>query len=387
VSFDFSTAQHMKHETRIPPPAEAGTDVASVDTPALLLDLDAFEQNLASMHALLTGWDGRLRPHAKSHKCPEIARRQVACGAIGLCCQKVGEAEALVRGGIRDVVVVNEIVGPSKLARLARLAHDARIGVAVDDAQNVHDLERAACEAGVSLDVLVEVEVGLERCGVEPGAAAVSLTQLVAEKKHLRFEGLQAYHGRAQHLRSFQERRAATGVAASKVRETLELLAVAGLHASTVTGGGTGTFPFEMASGVYNEIQPGSYVFMDADYARNLDEAGTPTRMFRQSLFVLTTVMSHPVAHRAVVDAGLKAHSIDSGMPLVADVAGARYARASDEHGVIELDGPAQLSIGQKIRLIPGHCDPSVNLHDWIVGIRGERVEAVWPVTARGAFF
>jgi len=377
----------MSHETSTPPPAQIGAAVASVDTPALLLDLDAFEHNLAAMRAMLDGWHGKLRPHAKSHKCPEIARRQVADGAVGICCQKVGEAEAFVRGGIRDVVVVNEIVGSSKLARLASLAHDARIGVAVDDAQNVADIDRAAGKAGVSLDVLVEVDVGLERCGVAPGAAAVALAQSVAEKKHLRFVGLQAYHGRAQHLRSFQERRAATAVAAGKVRDTLDLLAAAGLRASTVTGGGTGTFQFEVSSGVYNEIQPGSYVFMDADYGRILDEAGKPTRMFEQSLFVLTTVMSHPVARRAVVDAGLKSHSVDSGMPLVADLAGARYAWASDEHGVIELDGPAQVSLGQKIRLVPGHCDPSVNLHDWIVCILGERVEAVWPVSARGASF
>ena len=258
----------MTQQSWLCPPAEIGADVASIDTPALLLDLDAFERNLAALPATLVGWSGRVRPHAKAHKCPEIARRQVACGAVGLCCQKVSEAEALVRGGIRDIVIVNEIVGAPKLARLARLAGEARIGVTVDDARNADDLDRAAREAGVCLDVLVELEVGLERCGVEPGPAAVALARLVADKRNLRFAGLQAYQGRAQHLRGHQERRAAAALAAQKVRATLDLLDAEGLHADTVTGGGTGTYEFEVASGVYNEIQPGSYVFLDADYVQ-----------------------------------------------------------------------------------------------------------------------
>jgi D-serine deaminase-like pyridoxal phosphate-dependent protein len=209
----------------------------------------------------------------------------------------------------------------------------------------------------------------------------------VADKKRLRFVGLQAYQGRAQHVRSFEARRAAAAAAADKVKLTLALLDERGLPAATVTGGGTGTYRFDAASGVYTEIQPGSYIFMDADYAGNLDEDGQPTRSFEQSLFVLTTVMSHPTPERAVVDAGLKAHSVDSGMPIVHDVPGARHTRASDEHGVIELDGPGQLAIGQKIRLIPGHCDPTVNLHEWFVGFREDRVEAIWPISARGAFY
>jgi 3-hydroxy-D-aspartate aldolase len=374
----------MADRRSIPRPADVGASLADVDTPALLLDLDAFERNLDAMARLLAGWRGRLRPHAKSHKCAEIARRQVARGAVGVCCQKVSEAETLVRGGMRDVVVVNEVVGAAKLARLARLASDARIGVAVDDAGQVEELGRAAREAGTTLDVLVEVEVGLERCGVEPGPAAVALARLVADQPHLRFAGLQAYHGRAQHARRFEARKAAAASAAAKVRETLALLSADGLSAATVTGGGTGTFQFDVAGGIYNEVQPGSYVFMDADYGQNLDEAGRPVRTFDQSLFVLATVMSHPVPHRACVDAGLKAHSVDSGMPLVADIPGARYIRASDEHGIIELADRARLSIGQQIRLVPGHCDPTVNMHDWLVGVRGDRVEEVWPIDARG---
>jgi len=375
-------------ETRaLHPPAEVGADLDHVDTPALLLDLDAFERNLDTLHATLAGLPVRVRPHAKSHKCPEIALRQVARGAIGVCCQKVSEAEALVAGGIPDVTIVNEVVGAAKLARLAALAREARVGVAVDDFQNVNDVDTAAADARVILDVLVEVDVGLNRCGVEPGQAAAALACRVAEKSHLRFAGLQAYQGRAQHVRSYDDRRLAAAAAADKVQATLDHLSRAGLHAATVTGGGTGTYLFDARSSVYNEVQPGSYVFMDADYAQNLDQEGHVVRTFEQSLFVLTTVMSHPTRSRAVVDAGLKAHSVDSGMPLVAAVPGARHTRASDEHGVIELAGPGDLSLGQKIRLIPGHCDPTVNLHDWFVCFRGERVEAVWPITARGAFY
>jgi D-serine deaminase-like pyridoxal phosphate-dependent protein len=371
----------------LPPPAVVGASLADIDTPALLLDLDAFERNLDRMCRLLSGSPVRLRPHAKAHKCPEIARRQLACGAVGVCCQKVSEAEVLVRNGIRDVFIVNEVVGAAKLARLARLAGEARIGVTVDDDGNVADLAHAAREAGATLDVLVELEVGLERCGVEPGPTAVALARQVAAHDHLRFAGLQAYQGRAQHVRRFEDRRAAAAAAAEKVKDTLALLEAAGLPAGIVTGGGTGTVEFDAASGVYNEVQPGSYIFMDADYGGNFDVDGRPVSRFEQSLFVLTTVMSHPVPARAVVDAGLKAHSVDSGMPVVVGVAGARFTRASDEHGIIELDGPGTVSMGEKIRLVPGHCDPTVNMHDWFVAVRGERVEDIWPIAARGAFY
>ncbi len=198
---------------------------------------------------------------------------------------------------------------------------------------------------------------------------------------------MQAYHGAAQHLRTPQQRREAIAQAVSKVQATLQLLERNDLRAEIVTGAGTGTYLLEAASGVYNEIQPGSYIFMDADYGRNLGQDGKPVREFEQSLFILATVMSHPVPKRAVVDAGLKAHSVDSGMPLVVDVPGADYTKASDEHGVIELGGRGTLKLGQKVRLVPGHCDPTVNLYDWLVCYRGDSVEAIWPISARGAFY
>jgi D-serine deaminase-like pyridoxal phosphate-dependent protein len=373
--------------TRLPLPARTGIPLADVDTPALLLDLDAFERNLDRLDHSLAAFKVRVRPHAKSHKCPEIALRQMAHGAVGVCCQKVSEAEAMVEGGVMNVMVSNEVVGAAKIARLAALGKRARVSVCVDDAQNIADLDAAARAAGATLDVLVEVNVGANRCGVNPGQPVVELANRITAAKNLRFAGLQAYQGAAQHARTPAERRNAISKAAQQLRVTLEMLHQYGIKPDIITGAGTGTYLHEAGSGIYNEIQPGSYIFMDADYNRNLDEDGKPLRFFEQSLFVWTTVMSHAVAERAVVDAGLKALSVDSGMPLVADLPGVEFVRASDEHGVLRLPTETKLRIGDKIRLIPGHCDPTVNLYDWIVGVRGGKVESVWPVTARGAFY
>jgi D-serine deaminase-like pyridoxal phosphate-dependent protein len=364
-------------------PATAGMPVDEVDTPALLLDLDVFEANLRALHEAVRGSGARVRPHAKSHKCAEIARRQMAAGAIGICCQKVSEAEAFVDAGIRDITVTNEIVGAAKIRRLVQLARRARISVCVDDPNNVADLSHAADAAGVVIDVLVEIDVGSRRCGVLPGAAAVQLVRAVKNAPYLRFAGLHAYHGSAQHVRAADERAAQAALAASYAAATREAVARYSIACETITGGGTGTFFFDVSSRVYNEIQPGSYVFMDADYARN-DWTGLPA--FGQSLFVLAGVMSATAADRVVVDAGLKAIAFDSGPPAVQDRPGLEYIKASDEHGVITVSAGARRPVpGERLRLVPGHCDPTVNLHDHIVAFRGDTVEAVWPVVARGA--
>jgi D-serine deaminase-like pyridoxal phosphate-dependent protein len=358
--------------------------LAAVDTPALILELDAFERNLESMSNAVSGKAVRLRPHAKSHKCAQIALRQIAAGAVGVCCQKVDEAEALIAGGVADVLIANEIVGAGKLERLAALAHRAKLGVCVDAVENVAALDAAAARAGVRLDALVEINVGADRCGVEPGAPALALARAIAASANLRFAGLQAYHGSAQHLRSVANRRAAIDRAVDLVRATRALIETGGLRCETVTGAGTGSFPLELASGVYDELQPGSYVFMDADYNRNEFDPTWPR--FEQSLFVLTTVMSQVAAGRAVVDAGLKASSVDSGMPQLWQLPGVEYVNASDEHGVLSIaPGVRSPGLGEKLLLVPGHCDPSVNLYDWYVCVRRGVVEALWPVSARGA--
>jgi len=367
-----------------PLPACPGDSVEDIDTPALVVDLDAFERNLDLMANAVRGGGVALRPHAKSHKCPDIAHAQIERGAVGICCQKVGEAEAFVAAGIRDVLVTNEIVGAAKLARLAAMAHKATIGVLADDAANVRHLGAAARAAGVNLDVLVEIDVGAHRCGVAPGAPAVALAQAIARTGALRFRGIHAYHGSAQHLRAPEERRMAIVRAAELAAQTKRAIEAADIACPVVTGAGTGTWQHERDSGVYTEVQPGSYIFMDADYQRNA--LAPDQHHFEQSLFVLATVMSAPVRERAIVDAGLKAFAFDSGPPQVYGEHGLEYVKASDEHGVLTVSAERDPPVpGDRLWLVPGHCDPTVNLYDWIVGVRGTRVQCLWPVAARGA--
>jgi 3-hydroxy-D-aspartate aldolase len=367
-------------------PAKPGQRLAEVDTPAMILELGAFERNLRALADAVAGRGIRVRTHAKTHKCVEVARRQVAAGAVGVCCQKVSEAEALVAGGIEDVLITNEVVGATKIARLAALAGRARIGVCIDNAGIARETDAAAARAGSRIDAYVEVDVGARRCGVQPGEPALALARVVAGCANLRFAGLQAYHGSAQHLRTMDERRAAIERAAAAARETRQLLEASGIACPIVTGAGSGSFMFEVASGAWDEIQPGSYAFMDADYAKN--EWVPPLPRFEHALFILTTVMSTPSAERAVVDAGLKASSVDSGLPTIWERPGLRYIRPSDEHGVIEIAaGSVGPALGEKLLLVPGHCDPTVNLHDWYVCVRDGSVESLWPVSARGALF
>jgi len=291
------------------PTAKPGQTLAEVDTPALILDLDAFERNMARLNEAIAGRKVRVRAHSKTHKCPEIALRQVKAGAIGVCCQKVSEAEAMVDGGVGDVLVSNEVVGAQKLARLARLAKRAHIGICVDDSRQVEALGVAAQSEQAEMDVYVEIDVGARRCGVAPGAAALMLARKIVATGGLRFAGLQAYQGSAQHVRTMPEREAKIAVAIEAARMTRALIEADGIRCPIVTGAGSGSFMFEAASGVYDELQPGSYIFMDADYARN--DWAPPLPRFEHSLFVLTSVMSRPVPERAVVDAGFKASSVN----------------------------------------------------------------------------
>lgn len=364
------------------PPASVGQRLDEIDTPALVIELGAFERNLRTLADSVQGRPVRVRAHAKTHKCPEIAKRQMAMGAVGVCCQKVSEAEALVEGGVSDVLVSNEVVGAAKVARLAALAERARIGVCVDHPDNVAALEAA----GAKLDVYIEIEVGMGRCGIAPGEPVVALARAITKSRTLRFAGVQAYHGRAQHMRTMEERHRAIETAAQHVYETKRLLEKAGIGCPLVTGAGSGTYMMEVEAGAWDEIQPGSYIFMDVDYARN--EWAAPLPRFEHALFVLSTVMSRPTRERAIVDAGLKASSVDSGMPSVWQRPGVIYAKASDEHGILEIAADARApTLGEKLLLVPGHCDPTVNLYDWYVCVRGGRVEALWPITARGALY
>jgi len=374
----------MRLETGFNIPAETGMPVEEISTPALVIDLDAFEKNVAVMAAFIEDNGVDHRAHAKTHKSIDIARFQIAHGgACGICCQKVSEAEALVAAGIRDVLVSNQVVSPRQIDRLAKMADHARVLVCIDDLPNVDHLAAAAVKNGVELECLVELDVGAGRCGVEPGRPAVDIAQKIASSRGLLFSGLQAYNGSAQHLEEFDERRAKSEAAIRQVVETLEMLEREGLESRVVTGAGTGTYCFEGTSSVYTEIQCGSYIFMDADYQRIRDAEGKRISEFANSLFVYTSIMSHTKPDVAICDAGLKALSVDSGLPKVHERDDLKYTKCSDEHGVI-TDPDNVLKINDKLKLIPGHCDPTCNLYDWYVGIRSNKVESLWPVTARG---
>ncbi len=363
--------------------AAVGEHRDQIDTPALILDLDAFERNLVLMQQALVGTTLRLRPHAKSHKCPDIALRQLAHGAVGICCQKVSEASVFVAAGITDVLITNQIVGAAKIAHLMELAQRARIGVLVDHPSQVDALAKAALSHHVALDVYIEIDVGMQRCGVAPGMAALALAQRISAAPALRFAGLQCYQGAAQHLRAPDQRAQAIAIAAQAALETKNAIEAHGIAVPIITGAGTGSFVHERDSGVFDELQAGSYIFMDRDYADN--ELGANDVRFEHALFALTTVMSRPSAERAVVDAGLKASSVDSGMPSVWQRDDLRYSKASDEHGVLLTPDADSVSLGTRLLLVPGHCDPTVNLYDELICVRGDVVEAIWPVAARGA--
>jgi len=365
-------------------PAEIGMPLEQVQTPALLIDLDVFEKNVAVLKERLQAAGVRLRAHAKTHKSVDIARYQLEHGgACGICCQKVAEAEIMVDGGIGDVLVSNQVVDAGKIDRLARLARDARILVCVDDAGNVDALSAAALRHGVQLECLVEIDCGAGRCGVLPGDAALELARRIDAARGLKFAGLQAYQGAAQHIREFAARRAAIESAIAQTHATVKMLAATGLECGIVAGAGTGSYGFEAASGLYNEMQCGSYVFMDADYQRVLDADGAPLGEFGNALFIWTSIMSAARPGHAVCDAGLKVMSLDSGLPVIHARDDIEYVNCSDEHGVI-ADPLNSLQLNDKLKLVPGHCDPTCNLHDWYVGIRDDRVDCLWPVSARG---
>ena len=295
------------------PAARPNMALCDIDTPALIIDLDAFERNLRRMADAAATAGLRLRPHAKTHKSAIIAKKQIALGAVGVCCQKVSEAEILVEGGVPDVLVSNEIAGVRKIERLVSLAKNARIAVCVDNLENVRELAEAGERGAVKLSVLVEIDVGSKRCGVAPCGPALRIASEIAGSRSLHFAGLQAYHGAAQHMRTNDERREAIARATELTRDTVELLSSKGISCEIIGGAGTGTFAFEAASGVFNELQTGSYIFMDVDYGRNRNADGTAFDMFENALFVLATVMSRPNEERAVVDAGHKSLAVDFG--------------------------------------------------------------------------
>ncbi len=368
-------------------PAEVGMDERDIQTPCLVLDLDALERNIRKMGQIADDMGVRHRAHGKMHKSVDVALLQEKLGGTcGICCQKVSEAEAFARGGIKDVLVSNQVRDPAKIDRLACIPRlGARTICCVDDIDNVVDLSKAAVKHGTQIECLVEIDCGAGRCGVTETPAVVEIAQAIDAAEGLVFSGLQAYQGAMQHLDSYQDRQDKIDIAVAMVREAVDALNQVGLSCDIIGGGGTGSYYFEGNSGVYNELQCGSYAFMDADYGRILDRDGQRIDQgeWENALFLLTSVMSHAKADKAICDAGLKAQSVDSGLPMVFGRNDVEYIKCSDEHGVIS-DPNGALKVNEKLRLVPGHCDPTCNVHDWYVGVRNGKVECVWPVTARG---
>ena len=368
-------------------PAAIGMDEADIQTPCLILDLDALERNITKMGNLAKEMGVRHRVHGKMHKSVDVALLQERLGgSCGVCCQKVSEAESFARGGIKDVLVSNQVRDLAKIDRLARIPKlGARTICCVDDPENVADLSAAAVKHGTQIECLVEIDCGAGRCGVSTTQDVVNIAKLIDAADGLKFSGIQAYQGAMQHLDDYEDRKAAIDLAVAQVADAVQGLKAQGLDCDIVGGGGTGSYYFEGGSGVYNELQCGSYAFMDADYGRILDKDGNRIDQgeWENALFILTSVMSHAKADKAICDAGLKAQSVDSGLPVIFGRTDVEYIKCSDEHGVI-ADPDGVLKVNDKLKLIPGHCDPTCNVHDWYVGVRNGKVEKIWPITARG---
>ncbi len=361
----------------------AGTPLSALDTPALVVDLDAFDANLALCAQRLVGRVG-LRPHLKTAKSPVVARRMHAMGAHGICVAKLGEAEVMLTAGLPDVLITSELVGETKARRFAALAGASpgqRLMTVVDSAAGAEALDAALERAGCGpADVLVDVNVGQDRCGVEPADAVVLADRLRAFGR-LRVAGVQGYEGHLQHVRDPDERRRLCHAALDRLELAVNGLRAAGHETGVVSTGGTGTAELCAEHGVATEVQPGSFAFMDADY---LDTGGVP---YRPALTVLATVVSRPAPDRAIVDAGLKSASDDSGPARLLGAPGWSYRHGGDEHGILTRDPPNPrdgLAVGARVALLPSHCDTTINLHDVIHAARGGVVEEVWPVAARG---
>jgi D-serine deaminase-like pyridoxal phosphate-dependent protein len=373
-------------EMRAANPADVGISKWEIDTPALCVDLDRLERNIAKMQATLKKNGIAARPHAKTHKSADIARLQLGAGAIGICTAKLGEAEALFAAGIQPICMTTSNLSPRKIRRAMQLRkQNPRFIQAVDDEQNARDLSAAAREAGVTADVVVDVAVGT-RSGIPPGDAAVALAKLVDTLPNLKLHGLLSYDGGAQHVTGFAARkeRALKGLEGNV--ETRERMKRDGLSTEIFSGGGTGTYSVQHLTPGFTDVQVGSYVFMDMQYLAIGSEGGDAVyNDFEPSLTVVATVLNNRFPGRLTTDAGAKALTLNVPRPGVVGEPGMEYNPGSDEFGVITFtEARRTYKMGDRIEMIVPHCDPVVNLYDQMYGIRGDKVEAVWPVTARG---
>jgi D-serine deaminase-like pyridoxal phosphate-dependent protein len=358
--------------------AVIGWPVQDLDTPALLVDLDALERNIATTVCVIRGAGVNWRPHTKGQKVPAIAHLEVAAGAIGVTCAKLGEAEVMVACGIKSVLIANQIVGAHKAARLANVNRLAEVISAVDSVENVQELDMAGRAKAVRVPVVIEVNTGMDRCGVEPGEPAVALARSIAQCAGLRFMGVMAWEGQARKVKDLAERRVVIEKAVGQLVWSAKLCREAGLPVQIVSCGGTGTEEISSRIPGVTEIQAGGIVFNDMRYA----ELGTGTEF---AMTVLSTVISRPTPTRIVTDAGRKTMSHDQGTPKPKGVEGVNGVSLSAEHGVITLEQPnTKIRIGDKLEWIVGYTDSTVCLHDEMYGVRDGVVEAVWPILGRG---
>jgi D-serine deaminase-like pyridoxal phosphate-dependent protein len=348
-----------------------------ISTPALVLDVAALDRNIARMAAFFADGPCRLRPHFKAHKTPEIARRQLAAGSCtGLTCATVGEAE-IVSGFCDDLLLANEVIAAVKCARVAALARKVRITVAVDSVEGLEALSRAASDAGAHVGVLVDLNVGQGRCGVEPGEAALMLARRAARSSGIELRGVMGYEGHLQPIRDRAERESRTREAMSGLVATAAMIRDAGLPCEVVSAGGTGTYDISGRIEGITEIQAGSYALMDTDYGG----VGVP---FEPAFWLLGTVVSRPTRERCVADCGHKSTTKDHGYPSVRGIPGATVTALNDEHATIATPPDSQLAIGDLVELLPSHTDPTVNLHDIFYVVKDDRVIDVWRIAARG---
>jgi D-serine deaminase-like pyridoxal phosphate-dependent protein len=355
--------------------------IDDLDTPALCIDLDVLESNIAQMAALCQRHGKGWRPHAKAHKSPIVAHKQLEAGAIGVTCAKLGEAEVLAAGGVRDLLVANQLAGPHKMQRLAQLCHVADPIVAVDHLQQAQAMSQACSAAGVQVRVIVEVDIGLNRAGVAPGQAALALAQGVDRLPGLRLCGIMGYEGHLLTVADLDEKANRIAAALELLGQTRDALHRSGLCCDIVSAGGTGSYRYTVESPHVTELQAGGLIFMDAFYRRQC-QVGE----FGHALTVLTTVVSRPERSRAIIDAGRKTHWIDHAPPIFVGYEDQiRVRRLSAEHGELLLEGDAQrLQIGDRLRFIPGYSDFTNVLHDTFYVLRGEQVVDTWPLEARG---
>jgi D-serine deaminase-like pyridoxal phosphate-dependent protein len=363
-----------------------GVSLSELPTPALLVDLDIFENNVARMAETCRQGRTKYRPHGKAHKSPLVGGIQLKAGAIGLCAGKLGEAEVFVEGGINDVLITTEVVGPRKIERLMRLAKMSPVmKVVVDNEQNITDLADAAAKAGVRLTALVDVNVGQDRTGIDTADDAATLAQAITRARSLRFGGIQAYGGHNMHIVGFENRKRASLLALERALAARYAIEKAGLPVEILSVGGTGTYNIDTNVPGVTEIQPGSYIFMDIQYRGIGSDASDTFSDFGNSLSVMTTVISRPSKGRAITDGGNKALSSDAGLAMPKDARGIQFQPGGDEHGILLIKDPSRdFKVGDQVEFIPSHCDTTVNLHNVFYAVRKGNVDAVWPIVARG---